>query len=281
MRLLQVQAAFRHGARTPMEGLGDEPARWDAKAQRTYLSGSERRTLCAVSMIHPGEGAAVDPLAHFHTCRTAEPLDGGGLPGMLTRVGLEQSRALGARLRERYVDPQARTSTSVRNGYLLPRAWSSARHLVHPRSTLVERTVFTAAGVLSGLFPEDAAAGAMEAEVHMNVPKGSNGKEEYMVCNGACCPRLAELFHQGQRLSAAALDAQQRRVVSAIEGAANDAWHVGHPGWKLIAYQDQAACLGAEGLPLPAHVGHSSAAGGQVNTPRLLLTLRHAFHVSE
>lgn len=144
MRLLQVQAAFRHGARTPMEGLGDAPARWDAKAQRTYLSSSERRTLCAVSMIHPGEGAAVDPLAHFHTCRTAEPLDGGGLPGMLTRVGLEQSRALGARLRERYVDPQARTSTSVRNGYLLPRAWSSARHLVHPRSTLVERTVFTA-----------------------------------------------------------------------------------------------------------------------------------------
>ncbi len=65
---------------------------------------------------------------------------------------------------------------------------------------------------------------------------------------------IAELFHQGQRLSAAALDAQQRRVVSAIEGAANDAWHVGHPGWKLIAYQDQAACLGAEGLPLPAHV---------------------------
>ena len=52
--------------------------------------------------------------------------------------------------------------------------------------------------MLSGLFPEDAAAGAMEAAVHMNVPKGSNGKEEYMVFNGACCPRLAELFHQAR-----------------------------------------------------------------------------------
>eukprot|EP00966_Prymnesium_polylepis_P008506 196262-Prymnesium_polylepis.1 len=93
-----------------------------------------------VTLFRPGTGDAIDPAHIFKRPLLAPTLRGGGEPGYLTRVGLQQAHDLGTELRDRYVDPQATTSAAVNRGYLLPRPWESARRLVSARSTRVERT---------------------------------------------------------------------------------------------------------------------------------------------
>lgn len=258
LTLLQVQSTFRHGARTPMEDIGDAPVKWLPSEQRAYAAGREGK--CGkLSVLYSGSGEGVDPLELFvgraDRYASGGGLNGGGGGGILTNVGLQQANALGEALRARYVDTRAKTSTQVGRSQLLPRTWGAARRLVSTRSTLVERTVFTAGGVLAGMYPQEAEAGELAAEVELNVPRGSHGAEEYMVINTELCPRLRELFRQGQRLSAANLDARQRAAIAQVEeGAEHDSWFVGAAEWKLIAYRDQLACRRAEGKHVPPHV---------------------------
>ena len=235
LKLLQVQSTFRHGARTPMEDMGERPVEWTAAEQRAYTRPAGPQQYCAVSLLHAGSTQPVDALAHFcggHSWRdswmsSSSSLNGGGVPGILTNVGLAQANALGASLRSRYVDPAAQGEADVGRARLLPASWEAARGLVAARSTLVERTVFTvsglalsltpnpnpnphpnpqphpnphphqASGVLAGLYPTEAAAGTMEAEVALNVPRGAGDAEEFMVINVQRCPRLKALFRQG------------------------------------------------------------------------------------
>ena len=51
--------------------------------------------------------------------------------------------------------------------------------------------------MLAGLFPTEAAAGTMEAEVALNVQRGAGDAEEFMVINVQRCPRLKALFRHG------------------------------------------------------------------------------------
>ena len=51
--------------------------------------------------------------------------------------------------------------------------------------------------MLAGLYPAEAAAGTMEAEVALNVQRGAGDAEEFMVINVQRCPRLKVLFRQG------------------------------------------------------------------------------------
>ena len=51
--------------------------------------------------------------------------------------------------------------------------------------------------MLAGLYPAEAAAGTMEAEVALSVPRGAGDVEEFMVINVQRCPRLKALFRQG------------------------------------------------------------------------------------
>ena len=51
--------------------------------------------------------------------------------------------------------------------------------------------------MLAGLYPAEAAAGTMEAEVALNVQRGAGDAEEFMVINVQRCPRLKALFRQG------------------------------------------------------------------------------------
>ena len=270
LRLLQVQSTFRHGARTPMEDMGEMPVQWTAAEQRVYARPSERADrYCALSLLHKGATRPVDAIEFFGLgalgrggkVRSGSTLYGGGSPGILTNVGLGQANSLGASLRSRYVDPEARECAQVDNRrYLLPSGWSEAQRLVETRSTLVERTVFTASGVLAGLFPAEAAAGFMRAEVRLNVPRGGgndawggpDSNDEFMVLNVQRCPRLKALFRQGQRLSTLHLDERQRAVLAAVENwHAADSWLVGPSEWKLIAYAAYHPYLAAQGLRQP------------------------------
>ena len=246
--------------------VGERPVEWTAAEQRAYTRPAGPQ--CAVSLLHAGSAQPVDALAHFCGRRSwrdsftssSSSLNGGGAPGILTNVGLEQANALGASLRSRYVDPAAQGGADVGRARLLPASWEAARGLVAARSTLVERTVFTvsglalsltpnpnpnpdpdpdlvpnpkpnpdpspspssnpqphpsphphppshqhrdphqASGVLAGLFPTEAAAGTMEAEVALNVQRGAGDAEEFMVINVQRCPRLKALFRHGEHI---------------------------------------------------------------------------------
>ena len=194
--VIQVQVAFRHGARTPVEDAGckdeEQSAQWcPAETDKTVAL----KKLGKVSLFRPGSGDALDPDKLFKPAAGAgawqgSTLHGGGHPGKLTNIGLQQGVDLGAELRGRYMDVAAATSADVRRGFLLPRPWKSARRLVAARSTRVERTVYTAQGVLSGIFPEAAADGSLETAISLNA---AADRDEYMVLNDAGCPRLRQV----------------------------------------------------------------------------------------
>ena len=143
LKLLQVQSTFRHGARTPMEDMGERPVEWTAAEQRAYTRPAEPAgQYCAISLRHAGSDQPVDALALFCGGRSwrdsftsaSSSLNGGGAPGILTNVGLAQANRLGASLRSRYVDASARDPAHVGRAHLLPASWDAARELVAPRS---------------------------------------------------------------------------------------------------------------------------------------------------
>jgi len=242
-----------------MESLGDardvSHPQWLLSEQLPYLDAS--LCLCRLQMLEPGSSDPVDPVEFFyHPSRLGQmpTLDGGGYPGHLTRVGMSQALRLGNTFRERYVDQDADATEAVSPGRLLPNSWGKAQPHVSPRSTLVERTVFTAGGVLSGLFPADAAVG-MSAEIALNVALHDD-KDEFMVLNVARCPRLRSLFAQGMQLTSEHYEPDQRRCIEHVEKGAD--WFVRSPQWKLIAYRDQYACRLADGKPIPQRVASIS-----------------------
>ena len=100
-------------------------------------------------------------------------LPGGGIAGALTRTGLLQTFQLGTELRRRYVDERTTTpGVAVGRQYLLPARWSNdtSGQLVQVRSTKTRRTVESARGVLSGLYPEAARDTENRMKVQTFVP---------------------------------------------------------------------------------------------------------------
>ena len=256
-RLVQVQAIFRHGARTPVNDDGcnvdDTRCTWEpAETDKAH----ERRAHLA--LYRPGSGDPIDPAERFAQGSSSRSLIGGGRPGGLTCVGAQQAYELGDELRARYVDADATTSAGVRRDRLLPAGWERARRLVAARSTCVERTVYTCAGVLGGLFPE-LCESAPAVEVALNAADGTNDAGEYMVLNDAQSPLLHLLFQQGLALSTKHLDTEQRAVIAEVEAATG--WRIDRDEWKLITYRDVYACRRAAGKPVPAALaGESSLA---------------------
>ena len=264
-RLLQVQVAFRHGARTPMDDPSDEPVSWLTAEQDLSDQPTLRNTRC----FDPGSDVGMDPKEVFSKSPGkvfASPgtLEGGGKSGALTREGFQQARGLGAELRARYIDGAA--------GPLLPARWEAAEPLVVVRSTRMERTVATAAGVLSGLFAADAAT--MRPRVLFN------GKDEWLVAHPASGARparssTAATRRRGRtstRRSAACSSASARRpsrgccATRARRGPTRSTW-------AIVAYRDQLACRAAEGKRVPPHVEREAAALDSAAT----LQMHHMF----
>ena len=255
--LLQVQTAFRHGARTPVNDDGcasDGLCTWHAHETNKPEAASLR-------LFTPGSKEPIDPAVEFKTSGGAmftgsDTLIGGGRPGGLTQVGLQQAFDLGKELRVRYVDPNARLSEQVRPSYLLPSSWDASSRMVAPRSTRVERTVYTLSGVLGGIFPELCSVGASRpfVDVALNCQHPS---DEFMVLNTERCPRLSALFNQGLRLSTIGLTREQKQVIDEVETGSS--WDCPVPEWKLISYRDWYACRRAADKQVPP-IFHTSLA---------------------
>ena len=102
---------------------------------------------------------------------------------------------LGTELRKRYVDPDAKESKHVRDGFLLPCTWEFANRLVNVQSTRTERTIETAQGLISGLYPNYLKGQENKFDIMFS------GPSEYMVLNPKSCKKLQLYFSIGKSLS--------------------------------------------------------------------------------
>jgi len=159
---------FRHGARSPLfKTLDVMKNEWDICKGVPY-------TLVP----HETIGASREP-------KVGAPLRGGCYMGELSTLGYEQARALGERLRERLGD----THGLLDDGSLDAGA-------VETRTTNVPRTIATAAGVLTGLFP--ASVHRAERVRFLTAPE----EVEHIVPNSRRCARLEEAMKDASRWQA-------------------------------------------------------------------------------
>jgi hypothetical protein len=254
LKLVQVHTVFRHGSRTPMINMKGvfwslaEQTKTDLALAPFQLWAFGRSNPVDFQMIPKNIGREDGP-----------PLEGGAQSGSLTRNGMLMAIDLGKELRSRYVDEHAEESDSVRCGYLLPNQWSQSRRVLNIMSTKTSRTVETAQGLMTGMFPETVDDGI---DIHLVGGNLSpNGKfligpepgGEFMVFWPRGCDRLAYLFGMGKRLAA------QHRAQSELDLLAHieqheEGWMQEDEYWKFISYRDQLSCREAEGKSVPAHI---------------------------
>ena len=132
-------AVFRHGARAPLtEEYGAGATRW-AFCGKAF----EPAPVVVVGPVGPDGIGTPRPHHGLSLKQEASVFPGGCHKGQLTTLGQRQARRLGEWLRGRYA--------TGAEGSLLPPEWQDG--LVAVRSTNLSRTVATAAGVLTGLYP--------------------------------------------------------------------------------------------------------------------------------
>lgn len=139
-KLRLVQVVFRHGARTPLTSKRElwKGVAWDV-CGRAYPAMPVR--------LYSTSGEA-DPPCPGNIKQLATVYEGGCHKGELTLVGQGQALGLGRWLRARYVEKYGLLPPRLQDGVLAA------------RTTNYSRTVATLAGVLTGLYPHDAAARA-------------------------------------------------------------------------------------------------------------------------
>lgn len=172
----------------------------------------------------------------------AGELPGGCHTAQLTALGGAQAVALGRELRRRY-------------GSLLPCASPGAcAGLLQVRSSNTQRTVATAAGVLSGLFPGAEARSPAAAPAPVRVGADDT---EWLFPNYAACARLRQLWQAqapGKKAGAehaafrARWAAQLASLRSALAGHEEGLAAVEHP-WGCVELMDVCISRAAHGLP--------------------------------
>ena len=242
-KLLQVQTTFRHGSRTPMGyfGVGKYLTNFTSTEQDLSIFTS---ILPNTNVYFPTSIFPIDQtrVPRNYTGESSDPLPGGGLTGALTRIGMKQAIALGTELKQRYVDGNGTTST---NTNLLPSAWKEASRLITTRSTYTKRTLATARGVLSGLFPLDAKSGLMSVDIELS------GQPEHQVFHRSSCDKLKHVFSECMKTHVADKSLHQIKTLLRNE---NIKWSHQEKYWEIISARDQFACREAEGKPIPPEI---------------------------
>ena len=203
LELKHVIVFFRHGARAPLT----ENAR---AHDHTWSYCNEAKPFDPVSIAVTGLGGKPRPVCKMDVNQRKVLFPGGCHKGQLTSVGWMQARNLGSWLRERYVQ---------RGPYsLVPGTFDA--DLVRVRTTNIARTIDTANGVLSGLFPGTPASSPIPIET-------ASDDVEWLYPNPGTCPRLMSLVKDFKRWHQAASEEGQgegtrgetrAKVRRAIEG---------------------------------------------------------------
>ncbi|EGD78031.1 hypothetical protein PTSG_09668 [Salpingoeca rosetta] len=173
LRLVQVQAYFRHGARTPIHAIPGEvdEEHWDERLCAA-LPDIERPLRIT------GPDNQPRPICAANMRQKQTRLPGGCHIGCLTLLGRHEAFTLGQRLREQYMDAF----------HFLPSMYQPQDVAV--RSTNFDRTIETARLVISGLY------GTKGMHAHVTtIPV----EEEFLTPNTRACPRLRELFVEARK----------------------------------------------------------------------------------
>jgi hypothetical protein len=235
-KLLQVQTTFRHGSRTPMGsfGVGQYLTNFTKSEQDLSIFNSQ---LCQTNVYFPLSRNPINQtrVPRNYPGESTAPLPGGGLTGALTCIGMKQALRLGNELSARYVGMDK----------LLPSSWSQAKRFLTTRSTYTKRTLATARGVLSGLYPDDAQSGTMSADIDLS------GQPEHQVFHRSSCNRLKQVF--ATCMAKHVTDVSLEKIQAVLRDQTTQ-WSHADPMWEIISARDQFACREAEGKPIPPEI---------------------------
>eukprot|EP01045_Picozoa_sp_COSAG04_P018827 COSAG04_NODE_1772_length_5616_cov_6.346384_2_plen_452_part_00 len=260
VRLIQVQVVFRHGARLPSEDMDfSSPPVGSSRGSENHVWTKEdtkfdTRGLVPIKLLNSNAEVLSGGLSNGTIVQgsSGRLLLGGGRPGELSAVGWRESRALGERLRSRYLNPAGGPhSLSPAGGRGLPRG------ALFARTTAVKRAAQSAHAVLSGLERGLNLPSNLRAPLALRL----NGEPQWMVYSRSGCPRLRQIFDQGMSDSVATAAAQQvmKKVKekTGVEGRhAPTETYFGEttPIKELLQYQDHGTCRQLHGKALPPAV---------------------------
>eukprot|EP00051_Salpingoeca_urceolata_P029067 m.6366 g.6366 ORF g.6366 m.6366 type:complete len:430 (+) comp2614_c0_seq1:61-1350(+) len=216
-RLVNLQAVFRHGARTPLHALPGVPeVIWEAELCRRF---PDRERALRIT----GLDGSPRPVGHMDAKQVRTFLPGGCPMGSLTVQGRKEAHELGLYLKQRYgwfvsdYDPQS----------------------VFVRSTNVTRTIETCRVVLTGWF------GEMGRHIHMVTTADEN---EVVYPNTTHCARLGELMRIGSKAFA------KHEHALAIVQRLSEVLNVPHKDVKLVGIRDSLVSRMAHGKEIPSHI---------------------------
>lgn len=237
-RLLQVQTTFRHGARTPMGtfGVGKYLSNFTKEEQDLSIY---KNILCTSNVYLPFSTTPIDinQVPRNYVGESNDPLPGGGFSGNLTRIGMRQALDLGRELGQRYANGEKNS--------LLPTNFSSAVRLIQVRSTYTRRTLATARGVLSGMFPKDASSGLMKIDIDLS------GRPEHQVYHRGSCKKLKQIFYKCMENHRK--DVSMKKFRNILRDPRIQ-WSHDEQIWEIISARDQYACREAENKEIPPEI---------------------------
>ncbi|XP_065649266.1 lysophosphatidic acid phosphatase type 6-like isoform X1 [Hydra vulgaris] len=203
MQLLQVQAVFRHGARTPTTDSNykdipnAEPFFWDKSQLMTTLPHVDIEYKV---QLPDGKCRPNSLFEEFY--RKSGTLEGGCFSGQLTKVGQQDAYLLGKWLEDEYI-----------NKHKLFRMYSTKD--VYVRSSNIDRTILSAKCVLAGLFSKD---GFKEVPVIIT----SEHDDEILYPNYSVCDSLKKWYTYIRSNVASVLDhSKDYEHISSILGRMN------------------------------------------------------------
>ena len=151
---------------------------------------------------------------------------------------------LGTELRKGTLTLTRRRARMSETDSLLPCTWEFANRLVNVQSTRTERTIETAQGLISGLYPNYLKGQEHKFDIMFS------GPSEYMVLNPKSCKKLQMYFSIGKFLSTQNHTEKDKQAIQIVENHP-DGWFRDDDQWKLISYRDQLLCRAAENKKYP------------------------------
>lgn len=242
LNLVQLCVVHRHGARTPI-GVHDKEnaATWLASEVEDKL----KLDLASMRVVRQHETSGkseelaakdvnnVDRAEH----RAHGTLEGGAWPARLTFVGMKQAIDLGTRLRKEYLEGQG----------FLGGSWTTAKDHVYVRSTSTERTIETAQGVLTGLFP-----GQIKKDSPATIYLRDTDEPEWGAPNfGNWCPRLKALWKEGISTMNKEYTDEQKNLLEELKSKVSIDIPSEMGGFMLSVYRDEFWARDAHGKALP------------------------------
>lgn len=200
--LQSAVSVFRHGQRVPIHRhhAVDCKVGFEDPVDPSAIGGGK------IELLHNTTASPLPlPLSSPADAKRAPPTFGTkNVPaGTLTTKGLHSMKRVGHDLRKRYLDPSDVSSCLIPPTMTAQEA--AQRGLIYLRTTHTPRTLQSLQGVVSGLYPGEAASNDADAAAPLPVFSISS-QHEYLFPNASHCPELVSLAVAGALSDKGTLD---------------------------------------------------------------------------